>query len=276
MEVYCSRKNRKELPALGVVKNIKINTKLLIEYCIDKGLLDNNLYDDINVTTRSDDIKMTRFPLVDGRLDPSSHFNTNKGMQNFTIANSYCKESFFKEKKEGFLQSEKYKQLYLTEFDSSKRSEKVSLNKTTIFERSRRLNPKHPSYLPEADEYNYGIRNSLVCGEIEKVLNCFKSPLARVRFANLSSNFKLKAHVDYDPSYITRYHIPLKTNEDCLMCVFDKNGKSIKKHLPADGQVYFLNTGLKHWAENNSNENRIHLIVDTKSQEDLISLQEYS
>jgi hypothetical protein len=276
MEVYCSRKNRKELPALGVVKNIKINTKLLIEYCIDKGLLDNNLYDDINVTTRSDDIKMTRFPLVDGRLDPSSHFNTNKGMQNFTIANSYCKESFFKEKDEGFLQSEKYKQLYLTEFDSSKRSEKVSLNKTTIFERSRRLNPKHPSYLPEADEYNYGIRNSLVCGEIEKVLNCFKSPLARVRFANLSSNFKLKAHVDYDPSYITRYHIPLKTNEDCLMCVFDKNGKSIKKHLPADGQVYFLNTGLKHWAENNSNENRIHLIVDTKSQEDLISLQEYS
>ena len=276
MEVYCSRKNRKELPALGVVKNIKINTKLLIEYCIDKGLLDNNLYDDINVTTRSDDIKMTRFPLVDGRLDPSSHFNTNKGMQNFTIANSYCKESFFKEKNEGFLQSEKYKQLYLTEFDSSKRSEKVSLNKTTIFERSRRLNPKHPSYLPEADEHNYGIRNSLVCGEIEKVLNCFKSPLARVRFANLSSNFKLKAHVDYDPSYITRYHIPLKTNEDCLMCVFDKNGKSIKKHLPADGQVYFLNTGLKHWAENNSNENRIHLIVDTKSQEDLISLQEYS
>lgn len=276
MEVYCSRKNRKELPALGVVKNIKINTKLLIEYCIDKGLLDNNLYDDINVTTRSDDIKMTRFPLVDGRLDPSSHFNTSKGMQNFTIANSYCKESFFKEKNEGFLQSEKYKQLYLTEFDSSKRSEKVSLNKTTIFERSRRLNPKHPSYLPEADEYNYGIRNSLVCGEIEKVLNCFKSPLARVRFANLSSNFKLKAHVDYDPSYITRYHIPLKTNEDCLMCVFDKNGKSIKKHLPADGQVYFLNTGLKHWAENNSNENRIHLIVDTKSQEDLISLQEYS
>ena len=276
MEVYCSRKNRKELPALGVVKNIKINTKLLIEYCIDKGLLDNNLYDDINVTTRSDDIKMTRFPLVDGQLDPSSHFNTSKGMQNFTIANSYCKESFFKEKNEGFLQSEKYKQLYLTEFDSSKRSEKVSLNKTTIFERSRRLNPKHPSYLPEADEYNYGIRNSLVCGEIEKVLNCFKSPLARVRFANLSSNFKLKAHVDYDPSYITRYHIPLKTNEDCLMCVFDKNGKSIKKHLPADGQVYFLNTGLKHWAENNSNENRIHLIVDTKSQEDLISLQEYS
>ena len=135
MEVYCSRKNRKELPALGVVKNIKINTKLLIEYCIDKGLLDNNLNDDINVTTRSDDIMMTRFPLVDGRLDPSSHFNTNKGMQNFTIANSYCKESFFKEKDEGFLQSEKYKQLYLTEFDSSKRSEKVSLNKTTIFER---------------------------------------------------------------------------------------------------------------------------------------------
>ncbi len=270
-----SRKNRKELPALGVVKNIRIDTKSLVEYCISQGLLDTNLYDDINVTTRADDIKMTRFPLVNGSIDPSSHFNTNKGMQDFTIANSYCKESFFKEEQAEFLQGEKYKQLYLTEFDSSKRSKKLSLHETNIFERSRRLNPKHPSYLPEADEYNYGIRNSLVCGEIEKVLDCFKSPLARVRFANLSSNFKLKPHVDYDPSYITRYHIPLKTNENCFICVFGKDGKVIKKHFPADGQVYFLNTGLKHWAENNSNENRIHLIVDTKNQEDLSSLQNY-
>ena len=55
--------------------------------------------------------------------------------------------------------------------------------------------------------------------------------------------------------------------------VFDKNGNPVKKHFPANGQVYFLNTGLKHWAENNSNENRIHLIVDTKNQEDLYSLQ---
>lgn len=259
-----SRKNRKELPALGVVKDIKIDIKSLVEYCVDKNLLDVDIYEDI---------KVAQYPLVKGNNIPSSHFNTNKGMQDFTTVNSYSKENFFKEEDADFLQGDKYKQLYLTEFDSTKRSGNVSSNETNIFQRSKRLNPDHPSYLPEADEYNYGIRNSLVCGEIEKVLDCFKSPLSRVRFANLSPNFKLKPHIDYDPSYITRYHIPLKTNENCLMCVFDKNGNPVKKHFPANGQVYFLNTGLKHWAENNSNENRIHLIVDTKNQEDLYSLQ---
>ena len=258
-----SRKNRKELPALGVVKDIRIDIKSLVEYCISQGLLDTNLYGDINVE---------HYPLMKDNNIPPPHFNTNKGMQDFTIVNSYCKESFFKEEGAEFLQSEKYKQLYLTEFDSSKCSKKISLHETNIFERSKRLNPEHPSYLPEADEYNYGIKNSLVCGEIEKVLNCFKASLTRVRFANLDANFKLKPHLDYDPSYVTRYHIPIKTNEDCLVCV-ERNGKIIKKHFPADGQVYFLNTGLKHWAENNSTENRIHLIVDTKSQEDLYSLQ---
>ena len=75
---------------------------------------------------------------------------------------------------------------------------------------------------------------------------------------------------------IYRYIGPTILGKQADVELIYKNGKSIKKHLPADGQVYFLNTGLKHWAENNSNENRIHLIVDTKSQEDLISLQEYS
>ena len=55
----------------------------------------------------------------------------------------------------------------------------------------------------------------------------------------------------------------------------ERSGKIVKKHFPADGRVYFLNTGLKHWAENNSNEGRIHLIVDTKNQEDLVSLEEF-
>lgn len=74
----------------------------------------------------------------------------------------------FKEDGAPFLQGKKYKQLYLTEFDSTKRSGNVSYDKTTIFQRSKRLDPDHPSYLPEADEYNYGIRNELVQGEIKK------------------------------------------------------------------------------------------------------------
>jgi hypothetical protein len=260
MEVNHSRKNRKELPAVCVVKNIKVDTEALVAYCYEEKLFDTRNYEDINVI---------QYPLVKGKSIPSSHFTTHKGMQDFTTVNSFCKESFFKEEEAEFLQGEKYKQLYLTEFDSTKRSGNISYNETTIFQRSKRLDPKHSSYLPEADEYNYGIKNELVRGEIEKVLKSFKAPLARVRFASLAPNFKLKPHVDYDPSYITRYHIPLQTNKDCLMCVIDRNGNKITKQFNNDGKVYFLNTGLKHWAENNSSEERIHLIVDTKNQQDL-------
>lgn len=266
MKANYSRKNRKELPAICVVKDIEVDTEALINYCHKQKLFDTEKYKDINVI---------QYPLVKGKNIPASHFNTKRGMQDFTTANSYCKEKFFKEDGAPFLQGEKYKQLYLTEFDSTKKSKNasfdtdISILKTTIFQRSKRLDPDHPSYLPEADEYNYGIRNELVQGEIKKVLNCFKAPLARVRFANLAPNFKIKPHIDYDPSYITRYHIPLITNKDCLMCVIDRNGNKITEHFKNDGRVYFLNTGLKHWAENNSTKDRIHLIVDTKNQRDL-------
>ena len=46
----------------------------------------------------------------------------------------------------------------------------------------------------------------------------------------------------------------------------------MKTHFPADGKIYFLNTGHIHWAENNSDEERIHLIVDTKDQTDIDNL----
>jgi aspartyl/asparaginyl beta-hydroxylase (cupin superfamily) len=54
---------------------------------------------------------------------------------------------------------------------------------------------------------------------------------------------------------------------------FMKNGEEHRFHLPADGSVYFFNSGIKHWVENNSSEDRIHLIVDTHGQEDLVNLQ---
>ena len=58
------------------------------------------------------------------------------------------------------------------------------------------------------------------------------------------------------------------------MCV-RKHKEDFKVHFPADGRVYFLNTGHIHWAENNSDEGRIHLIIDTKTQEDLQWLEPF-
>jgi len=243
-------RNRKQLPNFGVLKDYNVDIEQLIEFCFNNNYFDTQLYNDINVSS-------------------------NSFMKDFVVANSFSKENFFKDSSEDFLESQRYKQRYLTEIHSSKNLKDIRNDKnTTIFSRTKRLNKDSNKYNPKADEYNYGKRNELVIGEVEKVLNMFKSELARVRFAYLAPNFSLKPHVDYDPSYITRFHIPLVTNKKCLMGVKKKN-KDHRVHFPADGRIYFLNAGHIHWAENNSNVNRIHLIVDTKTQEDLQWLEPF-
>lgn len=251
------KKTRKQLPSFGVVSDIKIDIESIISFCKENDYFNISDYNDINVSSKS--------PMTD-----------------FVIANSVCKNSFFKDTNEPDLESELYKQKYITEMytekltkDRKKYMDKIHVaNNSNVLKRTRRLNPKSHSYNPAADEHNYGKRNHLSKGEVENVLNKFKGKLTRVRFAYLAPGFSLKPHIDYDPSYITRFHIPLITNDKCLMGVKVK-GETQKVHFPANGNVYFLNSGLTHWAENNSDIERIHLIVDTKDQTDLENLQPY-
>lgn len=250
--------NRKQLPPFGYISHIKVDIDSLLKYCKKEKLLDPAFYDDINITWKTDLPCDINTKMVD---------KVSK-LKDFVVLNEFNRNKFSKED-EPYLQGEKYKQLYFTEFDVSKKSDNISTKKTNIFGRSKRLDSKNKNYIAEADEYNYGIENSLVKGEIKNVLNKFNSPLGRVRFAYLSPGFSIDPHVDYDPSYITRFHVPLITNEKCLMCTTKGN-----IHFPADGKIYFFNTGLKHWAENNSEFPRIHMIIDVQNQNDLINLTE--
>ena len=140
-------------------------------------------------------------------------------------------------------------------------------------ERTKRLDPSDPRYLPEADELNYGVRNKYATGPFEDILNQFKGKITRVRLAYLTPGFSIKPHVDYDPSYITRYHIPLITNDNVVMG-FSKGDATHLYHMPADGSVFFFNSGIKHWVDNNGTEARLHLIIDTHGQEDLVDYTE--
>lgn len=241
-------KNRKQLPLIARLDNIKINTSEVIDYCQRSGLFNKSIYKDIQYSGES------------------SH-------QRFLISNEYCKTNFFTEANVDHMEGEMYKQLYLTDFDENKASNNVKLHSTNIFERTKRLNPKNERYLPEADELNYGIRNSYASGPLASILDQFKSKLTRVRLAWLSPSFMIKPHVDYDPSYIMRYHIPLITDLNIIIG-FQKNGLDYRYHLPADGSVYFFNSGIKHWVSNNSKIDRIHLIVDTHGQEDFVDWTE--
>jgi len=240
-------KNRKQLPNFGYLKNFSVDSSSIVAHLQEKNLLDYSKYTDIKVSA-------------------------NSKHKNFVIANEFSKSNFFTEDNTQALEGESYVQLYLTDFDETKSSNKVKLTKTSILSRTKRLNPKSKYYLPEADELNYGIRNDLVTDVFSKILNMFSSKITRVRLACLKRNFSIKPHVDYDPSYIVRYHIPLITNEQCMLHIV-RNKVQYDIHLPNDGKIYFINTGHLHWASNDSDNERLHLIVDVHGQNELESLE---
>lgn len=239
-------KNRKQLPCFGYLDNFKIDMPALMTHLEVNGLLNFDNYNDINLKEQS-------------------------AMKDFIVANEYCHSSFFKEDEAEIMNSDKFRHLMLTKFDESKRTNNVDFKFTSVYERQRRLDPSNPNYMPEADELNYGVRTELVTGEIEKILNMFTSKITRVRLAYIAGNHDLKPHVDYDPSYIVRYHIPIITNTGVSMYM-KRNSQVYKKHLPADGRVYFFNTGIMHWVNNDSNQDRVHLIIDVHGQDELAHL----
>lgn len=242
--------NRKQLPLVAKLNNITVDVDSIVDHCRMNGLLDSTKYNDIK-------------------------YSANSKHQAFLVSNEFCKTNFFTEDEASTMEGEKYKQLYLTDFDETKASGKVSLHSTNIFERTKRLDPSDPRYLPEADELNYGVRNKYATGPLADLLDQFKGKITRVRLAYLAPGFSIKPHVDYDPSYITRFHIPLITNEGVAMG-FSKNNIDYSFHMPSDGSVYFFNSGIKHWVDNNGTEARLHLIVDTHGQEDLVDFSEMS
>jgi hypothetical protein len=244
-------KNRKQLPCFGYLDNFQIDINALINHLQTNGLLDFDNYNDLNLTTQST-------------------------VRDLVLANDHCHNNFFTEEDIEMMNLGKFRHLMLTKFDESKRTSNTNFKFTSAYGRQRRLDPNSTEYMPEADELNYGVRTELVAGEIEKVFNMFTSKIARVRLAYMAGNHDLKPHIDYDPSYIVRYHIPIITNPDVNMFM-ERNGQIYKKHLPVDGRVYFFNTGIKHWVENNSNQDRVHLIIDVHGQDELehlVSLDE--
>jgi hypothetical protein len=83
--------------------------------------------------------------------------------------------------------------------------------------------------------------------------------IGRIMIVDLESNSKIELHTDpgnYFNKY-SRYHIPLKTNDRVYF--YDKNKN--KEHMPYK-TLCRLNNLDYHGLINESNDNRIHLIVD--------------
>lgn len=153
-----------------------------------------------------------------------------------------------------------YKQLSLTEYDDtydiSQRTEKSGTAWDTRI-------AKKDSH---ADERWYRKFKDDLPSYLREVLTFFPN-FHRSRFALLAPHNQVKPHIDYDTTYGIRLHIALETNSECYNGGWDKDGNEIKYHIPADGSVWFINPGVKHYAVNGGDTPRNHLIISLDSQE---------
>jgi hypothetical protein len=112
---------------------------------------------------------------------------------------------------------------------------------------------------------NPKVTNSLN-GEAASELNNILSTLCkevngfvvRAEIISMNPRSRIRTHKDRgDALYlIRRFHVPLKTNKDAFFIVEGE------KFFLEEGKVYELNNSRYHSVRNNSDEARIHLIVD--------------
>lgn len=84
--------------------------------------------------------------------------------------------------------------------------------------------------------------------------------MGRIMIVNLAAHGHVPIHIDpldYFAMY-SRFHVPFKTN---TAVTFSGGPGTVQEHMPR-GQLCQLNNRLLHQLDNDSNENRIHVIVD--------------
>lgn len=120
---------------------------------------------------------------------------------------------------------------------------------------------------PKLDERFYRRRLPGIPTYLSEVLDYFSPYVHRARFAKLIAGSKISAHVDYDAKYSVRIAIPVISNPHCWNLWRDPATKQTTEAvLQADGSAYFLNSGIPHWAENRSDEDRVFLLLSVDSQ----------
>ncbi len=99
------------------------------------------------------------------------------------------------------------------------------------------------------------------------VLDEIKCEKESVRFLRLAAGAKIKEHKDYFIGIedgTVRLHLPVITNP---LIEFYLDGERVDMR---EGELWYLDFGLKHRVENNSDVDRIHLVLDCKVNEWLL------
>ena len=94
---------------------------------------------------------------------------------------------------------------------------------------------------------------------LQKVLHTFQCPLLAVRLLRLNAGAIIKEHCDLELNFEKgeiRLHVPIITHDDVEFYLDNE-----RVHLK-EGECWYLNFNLPHSIINNSNIDRIHLVID--------------
>ena len=163
--------------------------------------------------------------------------------------------------------------------------EALSLSKTiakpvesfTPYERTKGMKRTNSAdYHPYYDERNYTKRTEFCTPYINEILDGFGSDEScRSAIVTLEPGKFLSPHFDIGPEYVLRLQIPIITNESAVMGFRKDPNTWYEYHFPADGSMYFVNSGWEHYAVNNGNENRYQLRICLTGQESLEGAEEF-
>jgi len=97
------------------------------------------------------------------------------------------------------------------------------------------------------------------CPYLQEVLAAFHCPLTSARLLKLAARSNIREHKDYNLGFEDgemRVHIPVVTNLDVA---FFLDGERV---IMQEGEAWYLDLNLAHRVENQSDTDRIHLVID--------------
>jgi hypothetical protein len=102
---------------------------------------------------------------------------------------------------------------------------------------------------------------------INDILAKIPSTFERVRFMKIKANSSIGKHSDkidkdfgLEDGNIVRFHVPIRTNDQVEFCYWKGKEKSV--NYLEEGHYYYLDARAPHAVINNSDVDRIHLVID--------------
>lgn len=238
-DIVKSRKNKRQLPLIGKLP-YKFNIKKLVEELS-------------NIVVLNEELAYSET----GKDKASNENNYNLKDKNNKIFIDNYKEIYKLYAVIGF-------QSLSTTANQLAATTSVKMEDLSPYDRARGMRQTSSKwYHPHYDERNYTQPTEYYTGEFAKALDSFDDEVCRSGTVCLHPGKFLSPHFDIGPEYVTRLHIPLVTNTKAIIGLRSKTNKDIWEvyHLPADGHVYFVNSGYEHFAVNEGSESRYHIRI---------------